>query len=386
MIINGNYSKKVSINIIAPKQTSPKKIKTDILFTLISIYYYEKALYLNNNKELIFNKNYFYYFINPKWILNFKKLYNYQMLSQYLKSLQINGMPITYYNFEKYISLIKNYLSQKYSILENEEIPENLMLNRMLSEKRIIDNISYYPYCYIIDMRIRKIIQNYFFVDKNLVINSHKVFAKDNYIFLLNQNNNIIIGKLNENFIFISHYIIFLKSSELLSNELFLLTNYSFDNYLKYRKIKNFSYNKLPILDDNFNTIGGILLVQNIHENNENKPQNLTKNSSSNKFIQSQSNEPKNSISTNDFFQNEKNNEFAHYNKNSNLANKDQKIQIKKKIENQTNNIYNDDMKVKKEYYELNQKFEEKEKKFQNLSKEYNILQAKMKELENSYI
>jgi hypothetical protein len=199
------------------------------------------------------------------------------MLSQYLKTIQINGMPITYYNFEKYISLIKTYLSQNHFILENEEIPENLMHNRMLTEQRIIDNVSYYPYCYIIDMRIKKIIQNFVFGDKNLVINSQKVFAKDNYIFLPNQNNNIIIGKLDENYIFISHYIIYLKSSELLSNELYLLTNYSFHNYLKYRKIENFSSNKYPILDDNFNKIGGIISVKNMQTNNGNKPQIPTK-------------------------------------------------------------------------------------------------------------
>ena len=273
MRINGNYLNNIQLNNIVHRQASPKKIKSDILYALISINYYEKTLYLNNNKELIFNKNNFYYFINPKWILTFKKLYNYQILSQYLKTIQINGMPITYYNFEKYISLIKAYLSQNHFILENEEIPENLMHNRMLTEQRIIDNISYYPYCYIIDMRIKKIIQNFVFGDKNLVINSQKVFAKDNYIFLTNQNNNIIIGKLDENYIFISHYIIYLKSSKLLSNELYLLTNYSFHNYLKYRKLENLSSNKSTILDDNFKIIGGIISVKNMQTNNENKPQ-----------------------------------------------------------------------------------------------------------------
>ena len=71
-----------------------------------------------------------------------------------------------------------------------------------------------------------------------------------------------IIGKLDKDCIFISHYILFLKSSEILSYEKNILSNYPFANYLKYRNIGKFTTNKLPIIDENYNTIGGIILIQ----------------------------------------------------------------------------------------------------------------------------
>jgi hypothetical protein len=60
-MINDNYSKKIPMNRTVRKQASPTKIKNDILYALISIYYYEQTLSLNNNKELIFNENKTYY-------------------------------------------------------------------------------------------------------------------------------------------------------------------------------------------------------------------------------------------------------------------------------------------------------------------------------------
>jgi len=107
MRIKNNISKKETFI----HQDFPKKTKNDILYALISIYYYEQTLSFNNNKELIFNENQTYYFINPNWIINFKKTYNYQILSQILKSIKLKGIPITYYNFENNISSIKDFLS-----------------------------------------------------------------------------------------------------------------------------------------------------------------------------------------------------------------------------------------------------------------------------------
>ena len=101
MIINGNHFNFEPINRII---TEPKIIKNDILYALISIYYYEKTLWLNNKKESIFNEHNFYYLINPNWIINFKKLYNYQILSQYLKHINSNGKPINYNNYEQNIN------------------------------------------------------------------------------------------------------------------------------------------------------------------------------------------------------------------------------------------------------------------------------------------
>ena len=265
--MNGNYSTIMPINRYI---TEPKKIKSDILYALISIYYYEQT-FLNTNKEFLFNESKTYYFINPNWIINFKNFYNYQMLSQILKILNDkNNGYITYYNFEQYIAQIKGYLSKNNFTFKNDEIPENLMFNKLSVEKKIIEGISYYPFCYIIDIRIKNIIQNYIFGDTNLDIKEQKVFSKDKFIFLSVQNV-IMIGQFVQNFIFISHYLLTFKQ-ELFSNEQLLLSNYySLADYLKYRHVEKINSNKYPIKDENNNTIGILILVQKMQENNENK-------------------------------------------------------------------------------------------------------------------
>jgi hypothetical protein len=124
-------------------------------------------------------------------------------------------------------------------------------------------------------MRIKKIIQNYAFAGNNLAINEQKVFAKGEFIYLSIQNK-IMIGKLDQNFIFISNYVIILNS-ELLSYEKYLLSYYSFVEYLKFRHIEKFISNKLPLKDENNNTIGGIFILQKNPENNGNKTPNNIK-------------------------------------------------------------------------------------------------------------
>ena len=141
-------------------------IKNDILDILITIYYYEKILSLTDKKQYFFIETKIFYFINPSWIIGFKQYYNYHILSQILESISI---PITYYNFENNISLIKDHLFQYNFSLENEEIPDNLMVNISASQIKS-NNLVYYPYCYIIDMKIKNIIQNYVFQGNKLNI------------------------------------------------------------------------------------------------------------------------------------------------------------------------------------------------------------------------
>jgi hypothetical protein len=143
-----SYSKSKISNLNFKNDNSPKdNIKDDILFALISIYYYEEELSLNNNnKEMIFDEHKFYYLINPNWIMDFKKLYNYQKLSKILKQIKLKEKYITYNNFDNYMPLIKNYLTPNNFNLEYDEIPEHLMIN--ISANQInSDNLVYYPFC-----------------------------------------------------------------------------------------------------------------------------------------------------------------------------------------------------------------------------------------------
>ena len=241
-------------------------IKYDILDILIVIYYYEKTLSLTDKKQYFFIENKTFYFINPSWIIGFKQYYNYHILSQILESISI---PITYYNFENNISLIKDHLFQYNFSLENEEIPDNLMVNISASQIKS-NNLVYYPYCYIIDMKIKNIIQNYVFQGNKLNIYGQKVFAKDNFIYL-KFSNKIMIGNLDRNFLFKSNYVLCFNSPELLLEEKSILLKSSFFDYLKYRNIKNFNSNMLPLKDVNNNIIGEIMLIPKNKATNENK-------------------------------------------------------------------------------------------------------------------
>ena len=132
------------------------------------------------------------------------------MLSQILKPLKIKDIPITYYNFERNMSSIKDYLSQNKFTLKNDELDKSFMNNISAFIKKS-DNLIYCPYCYIIDMKIKNIIQNYVYSGNRLNIYVKKVFAKNNFIYL-NISNNIMSGKLNRNFIYqIMYYVLILQ-------------------------------------------------------------------------------------------------------------------------------------------------------------------------------
>ena len=286
MEIKDNYFQNSKFNTsqrLINEKASPKKINNDILYALISIYYYEKILSLNTKKDLIFNENKIYYLINPNWIINFKKYFNYQMLSQILKLLKLKGMPITYYNFGNNLDSIKNYLSQNNFSLKNDEIPDNLKVNISASQRKF-NNLVYYPYCYIIDIKIKNIIQNYVFQGNKLNICGQKVFAKDNFIYL-KYSKNIMSGNFDGNFIFITNYVLVFNSSEILLNEKNFLLKYSFSDYLKYKHIDKFNSNKQQLKDENNNPIGEIILIPKNKETNKSKV--IIQSASKKKFIES---------------------------------------------------------------------------------------------------
>jgi len=277
MIKNQNRNNIGNQNFINEKAS----FKIDILYALISIYYYEKTLSLNNKKEPVFNESKAYYFINPKWIVDFKKVYKYQILSQLLKSLKLEDISISYYNFESNLPLIKDYLSQNDFNLVNDKIPNNLMVN-IFSKPNIYNNSFYYPFCYIIDIRIKNIILKYVFPGNKLNIKGKKVFAKNNSVYL-NIANNIMIGNLDRNFIFIAEYALFFSSSEFLLNEKNFLLNNSFSDYLKYKQIEKISSNLLPLKDENNNIIGQIMKLSKAQETNKN---NAAKSAPKKKFLE----------------------------------------------------------------------------------------------------
>jgi len=380
--------KNIGNQSIINEKTSTKNIKNDILYALISIYYYEKALYLNTNKELIFNEQKTYYFINPNWIIDFKKFYNYQMLCQILKTIKLKGISITYDNFEKNVSLIEEILSQNNFSLKNDENSEKLLINIYASQRKY-NNLEYYPFCYIIDIKIKNIIQNYVFQGNKLSLYEKKVFAKNNFIYL-NISNNIMSGTLDRNFIFVSNYALFFNSPEILLNEKNFLLNNFFSDYLKYKHIEKFSSNILPLKDENNNKIGEIMLVPKSQATNKNKAIILS--ASKNNLLDDKSKQIFTKILPNVIFNNTRrgtinksrknniNQKFEKQNilyKNSNTRNYD--INQIKRIEtnddillnNLCQTLKNEDMTLNNQKLSINENKDELNKDYNELNNEY---------------
>jgi len=283
--------------------------------------------------------------------------------------------------------------------LENDILHYNIKIKISASQKKY-KNSDYYPYCYIIDMKIKNIIQNYVFQGDNLNIFGQKVFAKNNFIYL-NASNNIMIGNLNGNFIYVSNYVLFYNSPEILLNEKSILLKSSFSDYLKYKHIKNFISDIFPLKDENDNLIGEIMLIPKNQSVNKNKApiqSSSEKNLNKNNIIQNQSNE----------HQNPKKNEVDLNDKKSNIAHKDNII-INEEVEEEVNIAIKDynklgnnyfvkmnhpqnkksdnelkNYKIIKEDFDLKQK--SKEKGYKQLRKDENHLQKEMEIIQNNNV
>ena len=174
-----------------------------IISSLISYFNWNKKInkFLENKYENnIFSSNY-YYLINKDFLLEYKKIFKYNEISEFLKKFNKND--INYDEiFEKYqnnySSLIKNEINKIYNLFENNEalIPKlnDLKVNKM----------KYYNNFEIINITIFKtIIKLAKFYNENIAINdTNKIsplsVSKDGKILIEHQNFNcLIIGFFN---------------------------------------------------------------------------------------------------------------------------------------------------------------------------------------------
>ena len=283
--------------------------------------------------------------------------------------------------------------------MENDILHYNIKIKISSSQKKY-KNSDYYPYCYIIDMKIKNIIQNYVFQGDNLNIFGQKVFAKNNFIYL-NASNNIMIGNLDGNFIYVSNYVLFYNSPEILLNEKSILLKSSFSDYLKHKHIKNFISDIFPLKDENNNLIGEIMLIPKNQSANKNKApiqSSSEKNLNKNNIIQNQSNGHQNP-KKNEVALNDKKLNIAH--KDNNIVNEEDEEEVNKAIKDYKilgNNYFvemnlpqkkKSDNEVKnykkiKEDFDLNQK--SKEKGVKQLRKDENHLQKKVEIIQNNNV
>ena len=125
----------------------------NILKLLIHIYYYEKSL--SENKENVFKENEDIYLINPKWIEELKKYYDFDnFFESFNEQKNENNNKINYNNLSEFFNNIVNYRNN-INFKEKELFDD---LKSIKAEKIKYNNIEYYHNCYIINSEIMNLI------------------------------------------------------------------------------------------------------------------------------------------------------------------------------------------------------------------------------------
>jgi len=172
------------------------------------------------------------------------------------------------------------YINKNIINLENRKLSENLSnVNNikvilMNKDKRIANY-------YIAHSSIIDIIKPYLSINEGITFEPIKLFTKDNKIYYY-YNNNIVIGKINENHIFTSNTIISYKSLDILNKEKKIFLKHSIDEYISLRNCKKNNLNKLILINENNEEIGELIILLDKNKNilidisntNRNKKQN----------------------------------------------------------------------------------------------------------------
>ena len=211
-----------------------------IIQLFIYIFYYEK--YLSENKYNSFNNDENYYLINPYWIENCKKYYNYEKFYHLLLNINKRNNSINYNNLEIFYEKIFIELFQNINF-EDKELSQDLLKTKNIncSVKRNYD-ILYIHEGFIFPLKIIQLIKN--LSEKFKYISNKELYFKTNKIIYINKPNKIIIGILNSINLLIPQYVFVFNSCDILEKEkINILSNsFSIDEYIK---------NSLPIENNN---------------------------------------------------------------------------------------------------------------------------------------
>ena len=207
----------------------PYTIYINIIKFFAHLYYYEKDL--SNNKKEIFKENEDYYLIDNEWLDKFKKYYE-SFGVQIFKNNDIKYNNLEN-KFEEKITLSKEYK------LEKELFKETLNIEGIKSGNKKIFNILYNTNCYIITSKMMNIIKSIF--------NNNEIDCPKQKIILMNENiylihtKKVIVGNLNQNFIFNPKYLLSFSSAEIFKSEKENLFKNSIEEYIKYNnyELKN---------------------------------------------------------------------------------------------------------------------------------------------------
>ena len=194
------------------------------------------------------------YLINTDWMNNFKNIYLYDKIYDYLNkksSLEIIN------NYKNYIlEIFMNYKTEFLNNFNNHDLNKNKFNTfPQLSKNELYKNILYYKNFYLINS------DNFALLRKKKILNDEYVEVKINYIinngkiiFKLENNdcNNIYVYKQIDNYAFIPDIIIYFHSNK----------NEMDEQYAKFKYNKNLEYDKNNIGNkNNFIQVDSFYLV-----------------------------------------------------------------------------------------------------------------------------
>ena len=214
------------------------------------MYYYEKDL--SNNKKEIFKENEDYYLIDNEWIDKFKKYYESLSIQIFKKdNIKYNDLEN---QFEEKITLSKEYKFEK------ELFKETLILDGIKSSLKKKFNILYNTNCYIITSQMMNIIKS-IFNNKEINCPKQKIITMNDNIYLIYPKK-VIVGNLNQNFIFNTKYILAFSSVDKLESEKEKLFKNSIENYIKSNNCELKNYELQKILRNN-EMIAKLVVIKN---------------------------------------------------------------------------------------------------------------------------
>ena len=216
------------------------------------MYYYEKDAKLKK-KEFFNHIKDTFYLVNHDWINEFKNHYYYQKFCEKLNNDY-------YFKFKKYD---KVDVQMNDIILKLKDMTfDTLMLSEDLSNVEKIKppleekfKVKYYKISFLIPSKIMNLIKN-LFTNKEQLFKSTEIFSQNDDMYII-ESNNIYVGNLNDELLFIPKYIFSYNSIDLMGEEKTKLNSCSIEEYMKKNKCKKlFSESEQQLKNQNNEIIG----------------------------------------------------------------------------------------------------------------------------------
>ena len=263
--ISAIYSNSTYTHIISKKNRiiihfqDQLPFKKELLKIFLNIFFYEKSL--SENKENFFSDKKKYCLINPQWLNNLKKFYNYEKLYNLLNKNSKDISNVNYKNIDESIDdIIKVYSDKNTLNFNRKHLSEELtdiknitcFLLKKFGIKFILEGV-------IMPVKIMKLIKDW---NKKIPIFPKELYFKKKFIIYVN-GQKIIIGYLNEGSLFTPKYVFEYNSSNIVPKERKLILNSkTIKEYIKLRKCSEFNFKLQKLKDEKDEEIGKLIIMK----------------------------------------------------------------------------------------------------------------------------